>query len=88
MAVRWIVRTTAGAIAAIFAALYPAKVAALGVLIVHALWNIAVAIGEHVHIPGEGKVAASAAAVALLPGTAHRLRTAFSSDHSDHKETL
>jgi len=83
MVVRWVIKAAAGAIAAIIAALYPAKVAALGVLVCHTVWNVAVMIGEHVHIPGEGKAAASSAAVVLLPGTARRLKTAFTSDQKE-----
>lgn len=46
--------------------LYPEKVAAIFVLIGHTLWNLAVMIGDSLHVPGEGKVKTAGKTAAFL----------------------
>jgi hypothetical protein len=83
MAIKWIIKSSAAAVAMLVVLLYPEKAAALALLVSHTLWNIAVMIGENLHIPMESKAkAASAASMILL----FPLRSGVLLTPSDHKE--
>lgn len=71
MLIKWMAKAILVSVAALIGVLYPEKMVAVGLLIAHSVWDIAVMIGEQFRVPGEDKVQA-AAAVLLLPLRASR----------------
>jgi len=52
MVVKWLLKAMVSMVLTVLILLYPHKVAAIGVGVVGAMWDIAVTIGRNLHLPG------------------------------------